>query len=70
MEYSNLFVCLMGIGTVFVGLVCIVVLVIGMSAICRKLGQNPKRRRGYCLYGKFRSRKNLFYRRSCKGTGL
>ena len=38
MEYSNLFVCLMGMGTVFVGLVCIVVLVIGMSAICRKLG--------------------------------
>ena len=38
MDYSNLFVCLMGMGTVFVGLVCIVVLVIGMSAICRKLG--------------------------------
>ena len=38
MEYSNLFVCLMGMGTVFVGLICIVVLVIGMSAICRKLG--------------------------------
>ena len=31
MDYSNLFVCLMGMGTVFVGLVCIVVLVIGMS---------------------------------------
>ena len=39
MDYSNLFVCLMGIGTVFVGLICIVVLVIGMSAICRKLGK-------------------------------
>jgi len=37
MDYSNLFVCLMGMGTVFVGLVCIVVLVIGMSAICRRL---------------------------------
>lgn len=37
MDYSNLFVCLMGMGTVFVGLVCLVVLVIGMSAICRKL---------------------------------
>lgn len=36
-EYSTLFVSLMGIGTVFVGLICIVVLVIGMSAICRKL---------------------------------
>ena len=40
MEYSNLFVCLMGMGTVFVGLVCIVFLVSGMSAICRKLGNN------------------------------
>ena len=39
MDYSNLFVCLMGMGTVFVGLICIVVLVIGMSAICRKLGR-------------------------------
>ena len=27
MDYSNLFVCLMGIGTVFVGLVCIILLV-------------------------------------------
>ena len=36
-EYSALFVSLMGMGTVFVGLVCIVVLVIGMSAMCRKL---------------------------------
>ena len=36
MEYSNLFVCLMGMGTVFFGLVCIVFLVTIMSAICRK----------------------------------
>lgn len=36
MEYSNLFVCLMGIGTVFIGLVCIVFLVTIMSAICRR----------------------------------
>lgn len=35
-DYSNLFVCLMGIGTVFVGLVCIIVLVSLMSLICRK----------------------------------
>ena len=36
MDYSNLFVCLMGIGTVFIGLVCIVVLVSVMSWVCRK----------------------------------
>lgn len=40
MEYSNLFVCLMGIGTVFVGLVCIVFIVMIMSAIVRKLSGN------------------------------
>lgn len=36
MEYSNLFVCLMGIGTVFVGLISLVLLVSAMSAIMRK----------------------------------
>lgn len=36
MEYSNLFVCLMGILTVFIGLVCIIVLVSVMSAIVNK----------------------------------
>ena len=36
MEYSNLFVCLMGMGTVFIGLACIVLLVSAMSAIVRK----------------------------------
>lgn len=35
-DYSNLFVCLMGVGTVFVGLICIIVLVSLMSLICRK----------------------------------
>ena len=40
MEYSNLFVCLMGIGTVFVGLICIVFLVMLMSAVCRKTERN------------------------------
>ena len=34
--YSNLFVCLMGVGTVFVGLICIIILVSLMSLICRK----------------------------------
>ena len=36
MDYSNLFVCLMGIGTVFVGLVCIILLVTLMSYVCCK----------------------------------
>ena len=36
MDYSNLFVCLMGIGTVFVGLVCIILPVTLMSYVCRK----------------------------------
>lgn len=40
MEYSNLFVCLMGMGTVFIGLACIVLLVSAMSAIVRK-GKKP-----------------------------
>ncbi len=32
---SNWFVVLMGVGTVFVGLVCIIVLSYAMSAVCR-----------------------------------
>lgn len=36
MDYSNLFVCLMGICTVFVGLVCIIALVSVMSYICTR----------------------------------
>ena len=36
MEYSNLFVCLMGICTVFIGLICIIILVSIMSGIVRK----------------------------------
>lgn len=35
-DYSNLFVCLMGVGTVFVGLICIILLVSLMSFFCRK----------------------------------
>ena len=34
-EYSNLFVCLMGMGTVFFGLICIVFLTEGLSRLCR-----------------------------------
>ena len=34
MDYSSLFVCLMGMGTVFFGLICLIVLTTLMSAIC------------------------------------
>ena len=33
MEYSNLFVCLMGMGTVFFGLICLIVLTMIMGKI-------------------------------------
>lgn len=33
MDYSNLFVCLMGLCTVFIGLICIIVLVSLMSNV-------------------------------------
>ena len=36
MEYSSAFVCLMGMGTVFFGLICIVALCCLMSAVCRR----------------------------------
>jgi sodium pump decarboxylase gamma subunit len=36
MEYSNAFVCLMGIGTVFFGLICIILLIVLMSRLCRR----------------------------------
>ena len=39
MDYSNLFVCLMGIGTVFFGLICIILLVTLMSFVCGKTEQ-------------------------------
>lgn len=42
MEYSNLFVVLMGIGTVFVGLVCIIILCSIMSLLCRKFSADKK----------------------------
>lgn len=35
MDYSNLFVVLMGLGTVFFGLVCIIALTYAMGAIMR-----------------------------------
>ena len=36
MDYSSAFVCLMGMGTVFFGLICIVALCYAMSAVCRR----------------------------------
>lgn len=36
MDYSNLFVCLMGMCTVFIGLICIIALVSLMSYVCTK----------------------------------
>lgn len=35
MEISNTFVCLMGLGTVFAGLICIILLCMLMSIICK-----------------------------------
>ena len=42
MDYSNLFVCLMGIGTVFIGLVCIIALVSVMSAVVQNTDRMVK----------------------------
>lgn len=40
MEYSSIFVCLMGIGTVFFGLICLIVLTSLMGRIC-STGNTP-----------------------------
>ena len=37
MEYSNVFVCLMGMGTVFFGLICLIVLTSLLGWICTRL---------------------------------
>ena len=37
MDYSNLFVVLMGICTVFIGLICIIIIVSIMGSVCRKM---------------------------------
>ncbi len=39
---SNLFIVGMGVGTVFLGLICIVLLCLIMSAICRVAERKPK----------------------------
>jgi len=41
MPVSNLFVVLMGIGTVFFGLICIILLSTAMSAVCRSMNRAP-----------------------------
>ena len=38
MEPSIPFVILMGVGVVFIGLICIILLCMAMSAICRSMG--------------------------------
>ena len=44
MEYSNIFVCLMGIGTVFVGLICIIIICTLMGAVSKALfKEEPKK---------------------------
>ena len=42
MDYSSAFVCLMGMGTVFFGLICLVALCYAMSAICRRTERKAK----------------------------
>jgi len=42
MEISNAFVCLMGLGVVFFGLICIILLCMLMSAICRKFDKSAE----------------------------
>lgn len=42
MDYSNLFVCLMGLCTVFVGLICIIILVSVMSNVVRRTDAKQK----------------------------
>ena len=40
-DVSNLFVVLMGVGTVFFGLICIILLCMAMSAVCRSMEKAP-----------------------------
>lgn len=41
MEYSSLFVTLMGIGTVFFGLICIIFLTMAMGAVLKSSNKAP-----------------------------
>ena len=40
MDYSIPFVCLMGMGTVFFGLICLILLTMVMSRVCKAI-QKP-----------------------------
>lgn len=40
MEYSNAFVCLLGIGTVFIGLICIIIICSLVSFFVRKFSKD------------------------------
>ena len=42
MEISNTFVCLMGLGTVFLGLICIILLCMLTGTICQKFDKTSK----------------------------
>lgn len=41
MDYNHAFVCLMGMGTVFFGLICLIVLTSVMSAVLCAVGKQP-----------------------------
>ena len=41
MDYNHVFVCLMGMGTVFFGLICLIVLTSVMSAVLCAVGKQP-----------------------------
>ena len=44
MEVSNLFVCLMGMGVTFIGLICLIVLIMIMGSICKRgKAEEPKK---------------------------
>ena len=45
MEYSSIFVCLMGMGTVFFGLICLIALTYLMSAV---VGRGKRCRQDLC----------------------
>lgn len=40
MEYSNIFVCLMGLGTVFFGLICLILMTTLLGRVCG-MGKKP-----------------------------
>ncbi len=41
-ELSNAFVCIMGMGTVFTGLICIVLICVVLSKVMKLVGANAK----------------------------